>query len=159
LLIADEPTTALDVTIQAQVLDLLRGMQDEFGTAMLLVTHDLGVVADMADDVAVMYAGRVVEQGAVGDVFTSPMHPYTEALMSAEPIALPSAMRTGKRIVLEGEIPSPIDPPSSCRFRTRCPHARELCEQKEPEWRELRDRHWVACHFATPDGPPSALTH
>ncbi|HWS76375.1 MAG TPA: ABC transporter ATP-binding protein [Quisquiliibacterium sp.] len=95
-----------------------------------------------------------MELGPTEDVCDRPLHPYTEALMSAEPIPLPSTMRTGRRIVLEGEIPSPIDPPSGCRFRTRCPQAQAECAQRVPDWRELRPGHWVACHFATPDGPP-----
>jgi peptide/nickel transport system ATP-binding protein/oligopeptide transport system ATP-binding protein len=159
LIVCDEVVAALDVSIRGDVLNLFAELQRDFGLTYVFITHDLSVVAHVSDRVAVTYLGRFVELGPTEAVSDRPMHPYTEALMSAEPIALPSAMRTGKRIVLEGEIPSPIDPPSGCRFRTRCPHARELCEQQEPEWRELRERHWVACHFATPDGPPSASTH
>jgi len=159
LIVCDEVVAALDVSIRGDVLNLFAELQRDFGLTYVFITHDLSVVAHVSDRVAVTYLGRFVELGPTEAVSDRPMHPYTEALMSAEPIALPSAMRTGKRIVLEGEIPSPIDPPSGCRFRTRCPHARELCEQKEPEWRELREGHWVACHFATPDGPPLASTH
>jgi len=141
LLIADEPTTALDVTIQAQVLDLLRGMQDEFGTAMLLVTHDLGVVADMADDVAVMYAGRVVEHGAVGDVFTSPMHPYTEALLAC----MPRIDRDERLLSIRGVVPSLANLPTGCHFRQRCDYATEPCAQARPGVYGDRLRRSVAC--------------
>jgi oligopeptide/dipeptide ABC transporter ATP-binding protein len=144
LLIADEPTTALDVTIQAQILELLRELQREFAMSVLLITHDLGVVAETCDTVAVMYAGKIVEQAAVNELFERPMHPYTQGLFRS----LPNLGE--KKAALEaipGSVPNPLDFPSGCHFRTRCPLAQELCKQ-EPPLRELAPRHFVACHFA-----------
>jgi peptide/nickel transport system ATP-binding protein len=142
LLIADEPTTALDVTIQAQILDLLRGLRERLGMAMLLITHDLGIVAEQADDVAVMYAGRIVEQGSVEDVFERPLHPYTVALMEA--------MRRlgGSERYLEalpGTVPSLLRLPSGCRFRDRCPRAVDRCASVDPALEEKRAAHVAAC--------------
>jgi oligopeptide/dipeptide ABC transporter ATP-binding protein len=145
LLIADEPTTALDVTIQAQILELLRSLQREFGMSILLITHDLGVVAEMCERVAVMYAGRIVEQAPVETLFANPQHPYTIGLMNAIP-----------RADLEGSAPQPIDgsppdmanPPSGCRFHPRCPHRQEICFTVDPALRELAADHRSACHFA-----------
>lgn len=154
LIVCDEVVAALDVSIRGDVLNLFAELQRDFGLTYVFITHDLSVVAHVSDRVAVTYLGRFVELGPTQAVSERPMHPYTEALMSAEPIPLPASMRTHKRIVLEGEIPSPIDPPSGCRFRTRCAHAQEQCAQQEPQWRELHPSHWVACHFATPEGPP-----
>ena len=154
LIVCDEVVAALDVSIRGDVLNLFAELQRDFGLTYVFITHDLSVVAHVSDRVAVTYLGRFVELGPTQAVSERPMHPYTEALMSAEPIPLPASMRTHKRIVLEGEIPSPIDPPSGCRFRTRCPHAQALCEQEEPAWRELRPSLWVACHFASTQGPP-----
>ena len=154
LIVCDEVVAALDVSIRGDVLNLFAELQRDFGLTYVFITHDLSVVAHVSDRVAVTYLGRFVELGPTQAVSERPMHPYTEALMSAEPIPLPAFMRTHKRIVLEGEIPSPIDPPSGCRFRTRCPHAQALCEQEEPAWRELLPSHWVACHFASTQGPP-----
>ena len=144
LLIADEPTTALDVTIQAQILELLRELQREFDMAVLLITHDLGVVAETCDHVAVMYAGKIVEQATVNQLFERPLHPYTHGLFRS----LPSLSE--KKDALEaipGTVPNPLDFPSGCRFRTRCPLAQELCKE-EPPLRELAPLHFVACHFA-----------
>ncbi len=156
MIVCDEVVAALDVSIRGDVLNLFADLQREFGLTYVFITHDLSVVAHISDRVAVTYLGRFMELGPAEDVTEGPLHPYTEALMSAEPIPLPASMREGRRIVLEGEIPSPIDPPSGCRFRTRCPHARPRCTDEVPAWRELRPDHWVACHFATPDGPPGA---
>jgi peptide/nickel transport system ATP-binding protein len=144
LLIADEPTTALDVTIQAQILALLRELRHEFEMSVLLITHDLGVVAETCDQVAVMYAGKVVEYATVNDLFENPKHPYTHGLFRS----LPSL--SDKKETLEaipGAVPNPLDFPSGCRFRTRCPLAQELCKE-EPPLRELAPQHFVACHFA-----------
>jgi oligopeptide/dipeptide ABC transporter ATP-binding protein len=144
LLIADEPTTALDVTIQAQILELLRELQREFAMSMLLITHDLGVVAETCDNVAVMYAGKIVEKATVNELFERPLHPYTQGLFRS----LPNLSE--KKDALEaipGAVPNPLDFPSGCRFRTRCPMAQELCKQ-EPLLRELASKHFVACHFA-----------
>jgi peptide/nickel transport system ATP-binding protein len=144
LLIADEPTTALDVTIQAQILDLLGELQSELGMSVLLITHDLGVVAQTCDRVAVMYAGRIVEYAPVVDLFEKPKHPYTHALFRSLPTL---AGRKEKLAVIPGAVPSPVDFPSGCRFRTRCSMAQEVCEQ-EPPLREIAAGHFAACHFA-----------
>jgi peptide/nickel transport system ATP-binding protein len=144
LLIADEPTTALDVTIQAQILDLLKALQTEFNMSVLLITHDLGVVAETCHNVAVMYAGKIVEYASVNDLFEYPKHPYTHGLFRS----LPSI--TDKKATLEaipGVVPNPLEFPSGCRFRNRCPLAQDLCKE-EPALRELAPSHFVACHFA-----------
>ncbi len=143
LLIADEPTTALDVTIQAQVLDLMDNLREEFDTAILFITHDLGVVAGMADHVAVMYLGKIVEIGTVKDIFHNPKHPYTLGLMNS----LPSMkIRSKKRLVpIQGVIPNPIKAPSGCRFNSRCPKAMDHCKKESPVLRELEATHKVAC--------------
>ncbi|MGA9773254.1 MAG: ABC transporter ATP-binding protein [Blastocatellia bacterium] len=144
LLIADEPTTALDVTIQAQILDLLNELQRELGMSVLLITHDLGVIAQTCDRVAVMYAGRVVEYAPAAELFDKPKHPYTHGLFRS----LPSlAEKKEKLAVIPGAVPSPLDFPSGCRFRTRCSMAQEICEQ-EPPLREIMPDHFAACHFA-----------
>ena len=142
LLMADEPTTALDVTIQAQILDLMGELQEKLGMAVLLITHDLGVVAEQADDVAVMYAGRIVERATPDIIFSRPLHPYTIGLMNSVPGA------TGKKDRLDaipGIVPSPLDWPSGCRFRTRCPRADDSCAAQQPELLEVEPGHWVAC--------------
>jgi peptide/nickel transport system ATP-binding protein len=144
LLIADEPTTALDVTIQAQILDLLRELQREFAMSVLLITHDLGVVAETCDHVAVMYAGKIVEQASVNELFERPLHPYTHGLFRS----LPSLSEKKEALeAIPGTVPNPLDFPTGCRFRTRCPLAQELCKA-EPPLRELAPSHFVACHFA-----------
>ena len=144
LLIADEPTTALDVTIQAQILALLRELQSEFGMAIILVTHDLGVVAESADDVAVMYAGSVVEQAGVTDLFARPMHPYTAGLLHAIP-RIDTTVATLAPI--EGSVPSAMDIPPGCSFAPRCPHAQARCRQEPPALRRHDDGRALACHF------------
>jgi peptide/nickel transport system ATP-binding protein len=141
LLIADEPTTALDVTVQAEILDLLRDLQSQTGTAMLMITHDLGVVAEIADEVAVMYAGRIVENGAVGDVFEVPEHPYTIGLLGA----LPSPEKRGRLTPILGRVPSPADPMPGCRFSPRCPFSVERCEAEEPMLAALPGGQAAAC--------------
>jgi len=148
LVVCDEVVAALDVSIQADMLNLFADLQREFGLTYLFITHDLGVVSHISDRIAVMYLGKFMELGASDDIAERPLHPYTEALLSAEPTPLPSHLRTTERIVLQGEIPSPIAPPSGCRFRTRCPFAQDLCASAEPEWRELEPGRFVACHFA-----------
>ena len=142
LLIADEPTTALDVTIQAQILDLLRDLQKDKGMAILLITHDLGVVAENADDVVVMYAGKIVERAPVEQLFETPRHPYTLGLFRSIP-GLGSAC--DRLEVIEGSVPNPLDFPSGCKFRPRCPFATEECAAQEPELSEVAERHEVAC--------------
>ncbi|MFM8877639.1 MAG: ABC transporter ATP-binding protein [Verrucomicrobiota bacterium] len=147
LLIADEPTTALDVTIQAQILDLLNSLQKSLGMSILMITHDLGVVAEVSDDVAVMYAGKVVERGDARDIFRRPLHPYTIGLFRSLPSM--SAARGGRLPTIPGMVPSPLDFPTGCRFRTRCPFATATCAQSEPTLKEVGGGHAVACHFAS----------
>jgi oligopeptide/dipeptide ABC transporter ATP-binding protein len=148
LVVCDEVVAALDVSIRGDVLNLFADLQREFGLTYIFITHDLGVVSHVSDRIAVMYLGRIVELGPAEDLALRPLHPYTEALLSAEPIPLPSSMRTDRRIILEGEIPSPISPPSGCRFRTRCRFAQDVCTTTEPEWRQPTAGRFVACHFA-----------
>ena len=148
LVVCDEVVAALDVSIQADMLNLFADLQREFGLTYLFITHDLGVVSHISDRIAVMYLGKFVELARAEDIAERPLHPYTEALLSAEPVPLPSHLRTGERMTLEGEIPSPIAPPSGCRFRTRCRFAQEICASEEPAWREFESGRFVACHFA-----------
>ena len=148
LIVCDEVVAALDMSIRGDVLNLFAELQRELGLTYVFITHDLAVVSHISERIAVMYLGRFVELGPTEGVSERPLHPYTKALLSAEPLPLPSSMRSGKRIVLQGEIPSPIDPPSGCRFRTRCRYAQGICADTTPEWRELMPDHWVACHFA-----------
>jgi peptide/nickel transport system ATP-binding protein/oligopeptide transport system ATP-binding protein len=147
VLICDEAVSALDVSIQAEILNLLIDLQDERGLAYLFISHDIGVVARICDRVGVMYLGGLVESANARTLVTQPLHPYTESLLSAEPQALPSRLRSRERVLLEGEMPSPIDPPTGCRFRTRCRYARDLCETPPP-LRPLAPERLVACHFA-----------
>ena len=145
LLIADEPTTALDPTIQAQILKLLRELRDELDLSYLFISHDLSVVEHISDTVGVMYLGNLVEYGATPDIFSHPLHPYTKALFSAIPIPDPTIRR--ERIVLQGSIPSPANPPKGCKFHTRCPYATERCKTEVPQQREVEPGHYVVCHL------------
>jgi peptide/nickel transport system ATP-binding protein/oligopeptide transport system ATP-binding protein len=148
VIVCDEVVAALDMSIRGDVLNLFAELQRDLGLTYVFITHDLSVVSHISDRIAVMYLGRFVELGPAEDVSGRPMHPYTQALLSAEPLPLPSTMRRDQRIILQGEIPSPIDPPSGCRFRTRCQYAQPVCAARAPDWRELAPDHWVACHFA-----------
>lgn len=148
LVLCDEVVSALDVSIQADILNLLAALQERQGIAYLFIAHDLGVVASLSDRIGVMYLGRIVELGTTDEVVRKPLHPYTEALLSAEPEALPSRLRMRNRIILEGDIPSPINPPSGCSFRTRCRYAQERCAQEVPPLVLRAGGHQAACHFA-----------
>ncbi len=154
-IVCDEVVAALDVSIRGSILNLFSELQQELGITYAFITHDISVVAHVSDRIGVLYLGRLMEQGPTDSITERPLHPYTQALLSAEPLPLPSDRRdAGRRIHLQGEIPSPMAPPSGCRFRTRCPAAQPRCAEQVPEWRELRPDHWVACHFASAERNP-----
>ena len=148
LIVCDEVVAALDVSIRGDILNLFADLQRELGLTYVFITHDLSVVSHISDRIAVMYLGRLLELGPTDELSDRPLHPYTQALLSAEPVPLPAALRTARRIVLEGEIPSPISPPSGCRFRTRCRHAIDACARTVPPWREIEPQRFIACHLA-----------
>ena len=146
-IVADEPVSALDVSIQAQVINLMKKLQRERNLTYLFISHDLSVVKYISDRVGVMYLGVMVEMAPSDELYSNPLHPYTQALLSAVPVPDPDVELERERMVLEGDVPSPVNPPSGCRFRSRCPYATEACGHEEPVWREVSTEHWVAaCH-------------
>lgn len=146
-IICDEPISALDVSIQAQVVNMLEDLQKELGLTYLFIAHDLSMVKHISDRIGVMYLGKMVELADSNELYDSPNHPYTQALLSAIPIPDPDVTKAAKRIVLQGDVPSPINPPSGCRFRTRCQYAMDICKQVEPEFKEIAPNHFSACHL------------
>ncbi|MDM5205863.1 ABC transporter ATP-binding protein [Cytobacillus kochii] len=150
-IIADEPISALDVSVQAQVVNLLKDLQKKKGLTYLFIAHDLSMVKHISDRIGVMYLGHLVELTSSENLYQKPLHPYTQALLSAIPIPDPDVEDRRERIILKGELPSPVNPPSGCVFRTRCPHAMEVCATQAPVWQEVDDKHFVACHLYNED--------
>ena len=150
-IVCDEPVSALDVSIQAQVINMFKELQEKFNLTYLFIAHDLLVVRHISDKIAVMYLGRLVELADADEIYDHPLHPYTQALISAVPVPDPKTARANKRIVLTGDIPSPLNAPSGCPFRTRCPYAMDKCAESMPDFEKVKDRHFVACHKVQED--------
>jgi oligopeptide transport system ATP-binding protein len=148
LIVCDEPISSLDVSIQAQVVNLLEELQAQLGLTYLFIAHDLSMVRHISNRMAVMYLGKIVELADRDEIYTHSLHPYTQALMSAVPVPDPDIAKGRRRVILEGDIPSPANPPVGCNFNTRCPIAQDICFKDEPEYREIKPKHWVACHYA-----------
>ena len=158
LIVCDEAIASLDVSIQAQIVNLLDALQDRLGLTYLFIAHDLSMVRHISDRIAVMYLGKIMEIADMEEIYRRPLHPYTQALLSAVPVPDPDAEQSRERIVLEGDIPSPANPPPGCVFNTRCRHAQAVCAAKVPAYREIRPGHFVACHFAGDIGLHPATT-
>ena len=156
VIICDEPVSALDVSVRAQVINLLEDLQEKTGVAYLFISHDLSVVEHISDRLIVMYLGRIVESGRSEEIWDQPAHPYTQALLAAAPVADPRLARSRVRSVLQGELPSPLNPPPGCSFNTRCPHARERCRQEQPLLRTVSGSRRVACHYDLMEQQPAA---
>ena len=158
LIIADEPVSALDVSIQAQIINLLDDLQDDFKLTYIFVAHDLGVIRHVSDRIAVMYLGKIVEIGPAEEVYSNPIHPYTLSLLASLPIPDPKENRAREPMVLEGDLPSPANPPAACRFHTRCPYATEICSEVEPQLVHHGHGHWAACHHPLDREHPEAVS-
>ncbi|MGB9811943.1 MAG: ABC transporter ATP-binding protein, partial [Dictyoglomus turgidum] len=146
-IVADEPTSALDVSIRSQIINLMQDLQKEFKLTYLFISHDLAVIRHICDRIAVMYLGKIVEIANNDDLYNSPLHPYTQALLSAIPIPDPEMAEKRKKIVLTGDVPSPVNPPLGCRFHPRCPNVMDICSKEEPKLKEIKPGHFVACHL------------
>ncbi len=150
LIICDEPISSLDVSIQAQVVNLLEELQQQLNLTYLFIAHDLSMVRHISDRIAVMYLGKIVELAGRDEIYLRPLHPYTQALISAVPVPDPDIAAQRHRLILQGDIPSPANPPLGCNFNTRCPQVQDVCRQQDPAWQEVQPGHWAACHFVTP---------